>query len=220
MWSRPFGTGCGRWPGGLRDFFPGLDRRGPGRARRNKVFAPDLGTFTAMDSADPRRRNRDVAAAQGGADRVAISPPPAGRPASLLRLPGFRPQLWPTLFTVPVLLLCLGLGSWQIQRLFWKEELIAQRQAAVSAAPVAVPLRWAEAQEMEFRRVTAEGVFLNDKEIFLGATSEAGGQGYQVLTPLREPGGRIIFVNRGYIRGELKDPAKRIAGQISGSVRV
>ena len=85
--------------------------------------------------------------------------------------------MWPTLFTVPVLLLCLGLGSWQIQRLFWKEELIAQRQAAVSAAPVAVPLRRAEAQEMAFRRVTAEGVFLNDKEIFLGATSEAGGQG-------------------------------------------
>jgi len=128
--------------------------------------------------------------------------------------------LWPTLFTVPVLLLCLGLGSWQIQRLFWKEELIAQRQAAVSAAPVAVPMRRAEAQEMEFRRVTAEGVFVNDREIFLGATSEAGGQGYQVLTPLREPSGRIVFVNRGYIPGKLKDPANRIAGQISGPVRV
>ena len=38
---------------------------------------------------------------------------------------------------------------------------------------------------MEFRHVTDEGVFLNDKEIFLGATSEGGGQGYQVLTPLR-----------------------------------
>ena len=121
---------------------------------------------------------------------------------------------------MPVLLLCLGLGSWQIQRLFWKEELIAQRQAAVSAAPVPVPLRAAEAQEMEFRRVTAEGVFLNDKEIFLGATSEAGGQGYQVLTPLQEPSGWIVFVNRGYIPGELKDPAKRNAGQISGPIRV
>ena len=66
---------------------------------------------------------------------------------------------------------------------------------------------------MEFRHVTDEGVFLNDKEIYLGATSEAGGQGYQVLTPLREPAGRVVFVNRGYIPGELKDPAKRLAGQ-------
>ena len=37
----------------------------------------------------------------------------------------FRPLFWPTVFTVPVVLLCLGLGFWQIERLFWKRELIA-----------------------------------------------------------------------------------------------
>ena len=68
--------------------------------------------------------------------------------------------------------------------------------------------------------MTAEGVFLHDEEVFLGATSEAGGQGYQVLTPLRETDGRIVFVNRGYIPGELKDPAKRAAGETAGMVRV
>jgi surfeit locus 1 family protein len=124
------------------------------------------------------------------------------------------------LFTVPVLLLCLALGSWQVERLFWKEGLIAQRQAAVTAAPVPVPRSLAEARGMEFHRVTDEGVFLHDKEIFLGATSEGGGQGYQVLTPLLEPGGRVVFVNRGFIPGEFKDPAKRTAGQIPGAVRV
>jgi surfeit locus 1 family protein len=133
---------------------------------------------------------------------------------------GFRPLFWPTLFTVPVLLLCLGLGSWQVQRLFWKEGLIAQRQAAVAAAPAPVPRNLAEARGMEFHRVIDEGVFLHDKEIFLGATSEGGGQGYQVLTPLLEPGGRIVLVNRGFIPGELKDPAKRAAGQVPGTVRV
>jgi len=30
-----------------------------------------------------------------------------------------------------------------------------------------------------------------------------------VLTPLLEPGGRAVFVNRGFIPAELKDPAKR-----------
>ena len=72
----------------------------------------------------------------------------------------FRPLLWPTLFTVPVLLMCLALGSWQIERLFWKEDLIAQRQAAVAAAPAAVPQSLAEARGMEFRHVSDEGVFL------------------------------------------------------------
>jgi surfeit locus 1 family protein len=77
-----------------------------------------------------------------------------------------------------------------------------------------------EALGMEFRRVIDAGVFLNNKEIYLGATSEAGRQGYQVLTPLLEPGGRAVFVNRGFIPAELKDPANRVAGQIAGTVRV
>jgi surfeit locus 1 family protein len=132
----------------------------------------------------------------------------------------FRPLFWPTVFTVPVLLLLLGLGSWQIERLFWKRELIAERQAAVAAAPVAAPRSMEEARGMEFHHVTDEGVFLHDKEIFLGATSEAGRNGYQVLTPLQEPQGRIVFVNRGFIPADLKDPAKRAGGQVSRTVRV
>jgi surfeit locus 1 family protein len=133
---------------------------------------------------------------------------------------GFRPMLWPTLFTAPVAALCLGLGFWQVERLFWKRDLIAQRQAAVSAAPVAASRGWEEARGMEFRHVSDEGAFLNDKEIFVGATSEAGRQGYHVLTPLLEPDGRTVFVNRGFIPAELKDPAKRAAGQIAGATRV
>ena len=132
----------------------------------------------------------------------------------------FRPLFWPTMFTALMLLVLLALGTWQIERLFWKENLIAERQEAVAAAPVPVPRSFEEARTMEFRRVSDEGVFLHDKEIFLGATSEAGGQGYQVLTPLLEPSGRLIFVNRGFIPAELKDPAKRAAGQIGGTVRV
>ena len=130
-----------------------------------------------------------------------------------------RPLLWPTIFTVPTMLLLLALGSWQIERLYWKRELIEQRQAAVSAAPVGVR-SLEDAKGMEFRHVTDEGVFLHDKEIFLGATSEVGRQGYQILTPLLEPGGRMVFVNRGFIPTELKDPARRAAGQLAGTVRV
>jgi surfeit locus 1 family protein len=132
----------------------------------------------------------------------------------------FRPLFWPTVFTVPVLLLLLGLSFWQIERLFWKRELIAQREAALAAASAAVPHALEEARGMEFRHVTDEGLFLHDKEIFLGATSEAGRNGYHVLTPLQEPTGRVVFVNRGFIPAELKDPAKRQAGQIAGRVRV
>src|SRR5712671_6902694 len=133
---------------------------------------------------------------------------------------GFRPLFWPTLFTAPAVLLLLALGFWQVERLFWKQDLIAQRQAAVAAPRVAAPRSLEGARGMEFHHIVDEGVFLHDKEIFLGATSEAGRQGYQVLTPLIEPGGRIVIVNRGFIPAELKDPEKRSAGQIAGTVRV
>ncbi|MBV9815185.1 MAG: SURF1 family protein [Alphaproteobacteria bacterium] len=132
----------------------------------------------------------------------------------------FRPLFWPTVFSLPALLICLALGVWQIERLFWKQDLIAQRQAALAATPIAVPKTLAEARGMEFRHVSDQGVFLNDKEIYLGATSEGGGQGYQILTPLLEPEGRVVFVDRGYIPAELRDPARRAAGQITGTVRL
>jgi surfeit locus 1 family protein len=133
---------------------------------------------------------------------------------------GFRPQFWPTLFSVPAVLLLLGLGAWQVQRLFWKEGLIAERAAALAAPPVPVPPTLAQARRLEFHHVFAEGVFLHEKEIYLGASSGAGNIGYQVLTPLQEPTGRVVFVNRGYIPAGIKDPAKRSAGQLAGTVHI
>ena len=136
-------------------------------------------------------------------------------------LAGFRPRLVPTLFTGFVVLVCLGLGVWQLDRLAWKRALIAERQAASQAAPVAAPGSLAEARALEFRPVVIEGEFLHDKEIYLGAAAPTRGRpGFHVLTPLRKPEGGIVFVNRGFITSELKDPAKRSAGQLSGTVRV
>jgi surfeit locus 1 family protein len=133
---------------------------------------------------------------------------------------GFRPRLGPTLFTGPVVLLCVALGLWQLQRLHWKEDLIAQCEAALAAPPVAPPHTLADARALEYHRVIDEGVFLHDKEILVNAIGPEGGTGFNVLTPLREPGGGIVFVNRGFVPTGLKDPAKRRAGEPAGMVRV
>jgi surfeit locus 1 family protein len=110
------------------------------------------------------------------------------------------------------------LGVWQLQRLHWKEGLIAARTAAASAPPIAPPP--GAAPGMEFRHVLEEGLFLHDKELFIGASTESGTIGYHVLTPLREPSGRIVFINRGYIPAELKDATKREAGELTGPVKI
>ena len=132
-----------------------------------------------------------------------------------------RSRLLPAAITAVMTIVCFSLGVWQLERLQWKTNLIAERRAAVHAAPVPVPKTLDEARHLEFHPVVAEGVFLNDKEIYLGAASPSGGQpGFQVLTPLRLADGRIVFVNRGYIPSALKHPDKRAAGQLTGPVRV
>ena len=133
---------------------------------------------------------------------------------------GFRPRLAPTLFTVPAVIILLGLGTWQVQRLYWKEGLIAQRDAMVAAAPISPPQTRAEAEANQFRHVADDGTLLNDKEIYLAATSDSGEAGYQVLTPLREAEGRVVFVNRGFVPSDLKDPKKRSAGETAGVVHI
>ena len=54
----------------------------------------------------------------------------------------FRPRLWPTLFTIPALLMMFGLGAWQLDRLAWKTALIDSFESRVSQPPVAPPARW------------------------------------------------------------------------------
>lgn len=133
---------------------------------------------------------------------------------------GFRPRLGPTLFSGAVVLLCLGLGVWQIERLHWKEGLIARREAGLAAPPVAPPPTLAAARALEFHRVVAEGVFLNDREIPLHAIGPGGEAGFDILTPLRLSDGHIVVVDRGFVPSALKDPAARRAGEPGGRVRV
>ena len=112
---------------------------------------------------------------------------------------GFRPQLFPALFTVAIVLLCGGLGVWQLERLEWKHALIIQREAAVTAAPVAPPQTQGDARALEFHRIVAEGALLNQNEVLLNTIGPKGAAGFDVLTPLREADGRILFIDRGFV---------------------
>jgi len=132
----------------------------------------------------------------------------------------FRFTLWPTVFTIPAILLLLGLGTWQVQRLAWKTALIAERQAALSATPAPLPEAPDAAQALDFHRITAEGTFENDKELYIGAFSTRDVEGYQVVTPLRLADGKILLVNRGWVPEAKRDPAARAEGEIAGPTTV
>jgi surfeit locus 1 family protein len=131
-----------------------------------------------------------------------------------------RSLFWPGAFAAIAFLLLTGLGTWQVQRLYWKEALIAERHAAVSAAPVDLPSSLAAAQQLEYHRVRATGHFLNDRELYLGATSEDGRPGYHVITPLVLGSGASLLVDRGFVPEARRARESRAAGEVEGVVTV
>jgi surfeit locus 1 family protein len=132
----------------------------------------------------------------------------------------FRPAFWPTAMAFPAFLVLLALGTWQVQRLAWKTALNEHRATAAHGAPVPLPRTLEEAKTNEFRPVRVEGVFDHGGERYIGATSERGQLGFYIVTPLKLADGRVLLVNRGFVPSELKDPARRKAGEVEGEVAV
>ena len=81
----------------------------------------------------------------------------------------FRPTLWPTLITVPALALLLYLGWWQVERLQWKTDLIAELQIRAAAPTIPMPTdRRVAAEDLVFRTVTITGRYIHVAEMRLG----------------------------------------------------
>ncbi len=122
--------------------------------------------------------------------------------------PAGRKGVSPVLAVLALLLivLCAGLGTWQVVRLQWKLDLIARVEARVHAAPAPLPSRasWAgiTPESAEYRRVQLHGTYLYDLTTPVQALTEAG-SGYWLLTPMCTADGTIVLVNRGFIPAEL-----------------
>jgi len=116
------------------------------------------------------------------------------------------------------LAILLSLGTWQVERLHWKEGLladIAERRAAAPVALADIEAIAAKGDDIEYRRVSVSGTFDHTKERHFFATFE-GQTGFYVYTPMTLQDGRVLFVNRGFVPYEMKDPAKRQAGEVAG----
>jgi surfeit locus 1 family protein len=140
-----------------------------------------------------------------------------------------RSLLLPGILAAIALAILLGLGFWQLERLEWKEALIARVEARTAAPAVPLPpeSEWPKinAAEDEYRRVIARGRFHHDKEahvytILSEKRDGHSGPGYWVMTPLELASGAFVIVNRGFVPLDRKDPATRAAGQVQGAVTV
>ena len=116
----------------------------------------------------------------------------------------------------------LALGTWQVQRLHWKEGLLAaitERRTAPPADLAAIEALARAGEDVDYRSLRVTGTFLNDKERHFFATYQ-GRTGYYVYTPLRLDDGRFLLVNRGFVTFERKEAEMRKQGQLTGEQAV
>ena len=138
---------------------------------------------------------------------------------------GFRAAalVWPTLMALVGVAALAALGTWQLQRKAWKEEIVARIEERTRAAPVSLDAAIAEARQtgnVEYLRVRARGRFRHDEERYFYAPDPRRGPGFHVYTPLDTSDWTVVFVNRGFVPEALKNPASRPAGQVAGEVEV
>jgi len=111
----------------------------------------------------------------------------------------------------PVLVILLGLGTWQVQRLAWKTEML-ERMAAAESGPAEPLFETAE----PFARVTVTGRFDHLREVMLGVEPRNGVLGGHLVTPLLRAADPTVLVDRGWAPFERGGTTiQRPAGEVT-----
>ncbi|TVR10603.1 MAG: SURF1 family protein [Salinarimonadaceae bacterium] len=131
--------------------------------------------------------------------------------------------------TLVSLAILIALGTWQMQRLAWKEGVVARIEERARAEPTA-PLAESDWRSFapeahEYTRVRIAGTFEHEAEVLvyaLAPTRTRGQplQGFAVMTPLLLEDGARILVNRGFVPTQMRDPDARPAPPPEGVVEI
>ncbi|WP_457310876.1 SURF1 family protein [Sphingomonas sp. UYAg733] len=117
----------------------------------------------------------------------------------------------------------VALGTWQVKRLAWKRDLIAQVDARIHAAPVAAPgsADWPaiDAPRAQYLRVRLAGDFLLISPTLVQAATERGA-GWWVMAPLLTRQGFVVLVNRGFVPTRVVPPPQSGPVILTGLLRI
>ncbi|MDC0657463.1 SURF1 family protein [Leisingera sp. SS27] len=95
------------------------------------------------------------------------------------------------------LAILISLGTWQLQRKAWKEDLLQTIEASIADAPVALPQAPVKEQD-RYRAVTVEGEIEGNALHVFWVTRDAE-TGYRVIAPFVTTDGRRVLLDRGFI---------------------
>lgn len=130
-----------------------------------------------------------------------------------------RRMILPLLFGLIGAAILSGFGIWQVQRLAWKEGVLAQIEARITAAPVDLPATPRQEAD-QYLPVTVTGTFTGQGLDVLVSRKEIGA-GYRVIAVMQVQGRRVL-VDRGFLKDEdraaLRPDAQAGAVTITGNL--
>ena len=94
----------------------------------------------------------------------------------------------------------IALGTWQIVRLNWKQELIKQIEVSFKDQPVNL----SNHTHKNYLRIKTFGIFNFDKQIYLYNLNEKGEPGFDIITPIIIDN-KNYLLNRGWISFNKKN---------------
>ena len=108
------------------------------------------------------------------------------------------------------------LGTWQLYRLQWKQDLISQISEGLKSRPIQYSLNI----KKNYQKVILVGEYNFKNQIYLYSLNNKGQPGFDVVTPFQTVNRENVLVNRGWIKKELKNnpeinyPTKNIIGML------
>ncbi|RBI76970.1 SURF1 family protein [Roseovarius sp. TE539] len=110
----------------------------------------------------------------------------------------------PVIFGLAGAAVLIALGVWQMQRLAWKEGVLADIETRIAADPVALP-ETLDPEADKYLPVTVTGRF-GDGALRVLVSRKRIGAGYRVISPL-DTGDRVILVDRGFVKVAREIPS-------------
>ncbi|WP_235866759.1 SURF1 family protein [Salibaculum griseiflavum] len=114
-----------------------------------------------------------------------------------------RQLLFPILVGLGGLAILLWLGMWQLDRLQWKQEILAGIDSRMMAEPVPLPDAPTEAED-EYRTVLLSGR-PSGEELHVLVSGTQAGTGYRVISAFETDTGRRILLDQGLLDLDEKD---------------
>ena len=133
-----------------------------------------------------------------------------------------KPRIWPILLVSAIgIAILLSLGIWQVQRLAWKEGLIAELDSRMKAEPISLQQaleKKAAGQDVEYVKVKLIGQI--DGNSLRKVTSINGEPGWEILSPFKTNEGQLVLVDLGAIVENQNFSAKSEPQSFEAVIRV